>query len=565
MNFKLFKTLQKFDSGLKKKVAVILLLSIILVPLEFLSIAAVIPLFAAIFETTSSNTFLNIGIFDFQIFGQNKVTNALLFIIIIFILKNFFLAVIFKLKFNYIFSIQKKLSDMVFFNNLSSNYNFYIENDSSTAIRNLMNEVGTFTTGYILSTIDLILESITLTTIGIFLLIYSPEVTIPLFIFLFAVTLFIDQVKKKKIINAGLKKHEYNRYVIQLISGAFGGIKEVKANFLENKLFYLFGDKNNKRLDYDENILFFASIPKLLFELLCVIALALIVFFNKDSNTNVNEMIAVYAFATFRIMPSFVKFTLILQTFKLSKASINVVENQYLNKRDKILNKIQTNDEMLNKIKQDEKDKFDKLKVSIDEFKYDKDIILKNINLNIAAGDKICISGKSGSGKSTLVDIITGIVDYEGLKIFIDGNEIKDNVFFQRKNFSYVPQRPSIFQTTIKENITLFDEDVDQLRYDNALKLSRLDFIDNLIDKDNTILSENGDNISGGQLQRIFLARAIYSNKNILIFDESTNELDSKTENEIVDDILDLPQSILFITHKENIKKKFPKIFEIEN
>ena len=294
-------------------------------------------------------------------------------------------------------------------------------------------------------------------------------------------------------------------------------------------------------------------------------ALALIVYFNKDSNTNVGEMIAVYAFATFRIMPSFVKLTLILQTFKLSKASINVMENEYLNKRDKILNKIQTNNEMLNKIKQDEKDKFDELKISIDEFKYDKEIILKDINLNIFAGDKICISGKSGSGKSTLVDIITGIVDHKDLKIFYDGNEIKDNIFFQKKNFSYVPQRPSIFQTTIKENITLFDDDIDQLRYDIALKLSRLDFINYLADKDNTILSENGDNVSGGQLQRIFLARAIYSNKNILIFDESTNELDSKTENEIVDDILNLPQSVLFITHKEDIKKKFPKIFEIKN
>ena len=68
MNLRLFKTLQKFDTGLKKKVAVILLLSIILIPLEFLSIAAVIPLFAAIFETTSSSTFLNIGIFDFKFF-----------------------------------------------------------------------------------------------------------------------------------------------------------------------------------------------------------------------------------------------------------------------------------------------------------------------------------------------------------------------------------------------------------------------------------------------------------------------------------------------------------------
>ena len=111
----------------------------------------------------------------------------------------------------------------------------------------------------------------------------------------------------------------------------------------------------------------------------------------------------------------------------------------------------------------------------------------------------------------------------------------------------------------------MFEDNIDTEKYEKALKLSRLDFVNNLLDKDKTILSENGDNISGGQLQRIFLARAIYTNKNILIFDESTNELDSKTENEIIDDIIKLPQTILLITHKEEIKKKFNKIFQVEN
>ena len=72
-----------------------------------------------------------------------------------------------------------------------------------------------------------------------------------------------------------------------------------------------------------------------MFELLCVVALSLIVYLNKDTETNIEEMIAVYAFATFRIMPSFVKFTIILQTIKLSKSSINVIENEYLNKKMK--------------------------------------------------------------------------------------------------------------------------------------------------------------------------------------------------------------------------------------
>tara|TARA_Y100000591_G_scaffold332824_1_gene371761 strand:+ start:1283 stop:2992 length:1710 start_codon:yes stop_codon:yes gene_type:complete len=565
MNLKFLKTIQKFDVGLKKKLIVILLLSLIVFPLEFLSIAAVIPLFGAIFETTTSNSFFNLDFLSFEILGQNKVNNALLFIIILFTLKNFFLAIIYKLKFNYIFSIQKKLGHMIFFNNLSSNYNFYIKNDSSTAIRNIIGETQLFTQGYIQSLIDATLESLTLITIGIFLLIYSPQVTISLFIFLFGVTFFVDQVKKKTVIDAGLKKHEYNKYVLQLISGTFRGIKEIKANFLENKMFNLFGIKNDKKVTFDEKISFYSSIPKLVFELLCVVALSLIVYLNKDTEANIEEMIAVYAFATFRIMPSFVKLTLILQTIKLSKASINVIEKEYLNKKNEILKNIQRNNEMLIRIKDGDKNKFQKLRVNISEFKYDKDIILKNIDLKINRGDKICISGKSGSGKSTLVDIITGIINHENLKIFCDDKLIEDNLFFQKKNFSYIPQSPSIFQTTIRENITLFEDNIETEKYERALKLSRLDFVNNLLDKDKTILSENGDNISGGQLQRIFLARAIYTNKNILIFDESTNELDSKTENEIIDDIIKLPQTILLITHKEEIKKKFNKIFQVEN
>ena len=98
-----------------------------------------------------------------------------------------------------------------------------------------------------------------------------------------------------------------------------------------------------------------------------------------------------------------------------------------------------------------------------------------------------------------------------------------------------------------------------------SIELSRCDFIKNFEEKNFKKISENGTNLSGGQIQRIFIARAIYSNKEILVFDESTNELDFKTENHIVDDILKLPQSVIFITHKEDIKKKFPKSIDIEN
>ena len=562
MNLKLYQVFKVFDTKLKKKVLIILFLCLIIIPLEFLSIAAIIPLFAGIFETSSS---LDIKFLNFQIFDQNKVNSSLIVLVSIFIIKNLLLALIFKLKFRYVYSINRKLSHMIFFNNISSDYNFYIKNDTSTVIRNIMTEVGFFTSGYILSLIDLTLEVLVLLTIGIFLLIYSPKVTIILFIFLFSVTFFIDRIKKKRVEEAGLLRHRYNKYVLQLISGAFRGIKEIKANFLENKIFKLFKEKTNRALYFSEKISYYRSLPKIIFELICIIALAIIVFINKDINTNIGEMIAVYAFATFRILPSFVRLTLILQDLKTSLPSISVIENEYLNKKEEIKNKIKKNIEMHEIIKSNPKQNYDEVRILIDEFKYDQKKILENINLSIKSGDKICITGESGSGKSTLVDLITGIIEHQEMQIFSHESKITDKVFFQKNAFSYIPQNPTVFQNSIKENIVLFEENIDEERYSNALKLSKLDFVNDLKEKDNTILSENGDNLSGGQLQRIFVARAIYSNKSILIFDESTNELDAKTEHEIVNDILKLPQAILFITHKEELRKKFFKVIHLEN
>ena len=124
----------------------------------------------------------------------------------------------------------------------------------------------------------------------------------------------------------------------------------------------------------------------------------------------------------------------------------------------------------------------------------------------------------------------------------------------------------SRIEFVINENIKNKNSDeIKQDNYSRAIELSNADFIKNSDEGDSKILAENGINLSGGQIQRIFIARAIYSNKNIIIFDESTNELDAKTENQIVDDILNLPQSVIFITHKEEIKDKFSRVIRIEN
>ena len=136
---------KSFDLSLKKKAINIFLISLIIIPLEFLSIAAIIPLFSSIFENSTTNSVIDFSFLEFDFFGDNRVTNALILLLLLFFLKNFFLAFFFKKKFNYIFLIQKQISRMIFFNFLSQNFNFYIKNDSSTIIRNIINEVSFFT------------------------------------------------------------------------------------------------------------------------------------------------------------------------------------------------------------------------------------------------------------------------------------------------------------------------------------------------------------------------------------------------------------------------------------
>lgn len=562
---RLFKIIKAFDPELKKKAIKILLISLIIIPLEFLSIAAIIPLFSSIFENTTSNSIINFSFLEFNFFGENRITNSLILLMFLFIFKNAFLAFFFKLKLDYIFLIQKQISRMIFFNYLSENYNFYIKNDSSTVIRNTIGEVSFFTKNYLLSVIDMSIEALALITIAIFLFIYDPITTASLLVFLSLTTYLIDKIKKKRIQKIGIKRFNYNKYILEILSASFRGIKEIKANFLEKKMLDTFDNRNFLKLFHETKMSFYSSLPRLFFEMVCIMALCVIVFMNKEATSSLGEIIAVYTFATFRVMPSFVKFTMILQNVTHAQPSIEVVEKHFLNKQDEIKRNIQKMDEMLIKIKNKDFPTFNKLEINLDEFKYDQDVILKNFNLEIKSGDKICISGKSGSGKTTLVDLMTGIIDHKGLKFNLDGKEVGDKKFFQKSTFSYIPQNPTIFQSTIQNNITLFDENIDIEKYNKSLELSRADFVNSFEERDYKEVSENGANMSGGQIQRIYIARAIYSDKNIIIFDESTNELDSITENKIVDDILKLPQTVIFITHKEDIKRKFSKIIKIEN
>ncbi|MCM8785000.1 MAG: ABC transporter ATP-binding protein/permease [Candidatus Omnitrophica bacterium] len=222
-------------------------------------------------------------------------------------------------------------------------------------------------------------------------------------------------------------------------------------------------------------------------------------------------------------------------------------------------------------VKDEGKKIFDGLKKKIEfknvGFSYNSNCVLKNINLCINKGDKIGIVGKTGSGKSTLVSLLLRFFDPTEGEILIDGQNIKDfKLSSLRKHIGYVPQESVIFYGTIKENIT-FGED-DEERFKQVIETVGISkFINELPEKENSIIGERGINLSGGQKQLISIARAIYRNPEILIFDEATASLDSESEKIVqkaIDKIME-GKTVFIVAHRLSTIKEAKKIIVLEN
>jgi ABC-type multidrug transport system fused ATPase/permease subunit len=176
--------------------------------------------------------------------------------------------------------------------------------------------------------------------------------------------------------------------------------------------------------------------------------------------------------------------------------------------------------------------------------------ILNNVSIEIKSGTMVALVGASGMGKSTFVDLILGIISPKSGKITISGMMSNDAVKKWPGAIAYVPQNISIINGTIKENITLgyLANEVSDNEIQAALISAQLDeFVNSLPRKENTVITENGQNLSGGQKQKIGIARALLSNPGLIILDEATSSLDSRSEFEIMKVINNLRNKVTLI------------------
>ena len=194
-------------------------------------------------------------------------------------------------------------------------------------------------------------------------------------------------------------------------------------------------------------------------------------------------------------------------------------------------------------------------------------VAVKNINLKINKGETIALVGHSGCGKSTILKILMCTFKIDNGKIYIiDKNNKKEKLTSKwRRLFAYVPQGNGIMSGSIKDIVSFSEDEKDISRIKNALKIACAeDFVDKLKENIDTVLGEKGLGLSEGQMQRISIARAIYSKSPILILDEATSALDVKTEKKLLSNLKQMTdKTVIIVTHHKAVMESCDKIYEI--
>jgi HlyD family secretion protein len=394
-----------------------------------------------------------------------------------------------------------------------------------------------------------------------FILYFDPQGLIYLLIYFGLAALVYSSLTRSKSIYWGNKRLELDQKLSKLILETFGFIKEIIVNNSQNFFNKKFKQLNKSKYKYFSYRLTLDQIPRVYFEFITVVFLVFYTLYLTYSNEATDSIIiklGILIAVSYKVMPALSKVAASYQTIKNTSSSLNIIFHEITTSKIDLSNK-KVISEFNNQIQ------FNNLSFRHNE---EGEYLIKNMNFRINKNEIIGIIGKSGKGKTTLLDIFSGLINNYSGNLLIDGVKVENKDQKWKPDIGYVSQNTFIFDDTIKNNVIVsrIGSQINENLFKESIKLSRLkEWIDSLDLKSNSQISQDGLNISGGQQQRIGIARALYRNSDILLFDEPTSSVDSTTESEIMDTIYNLKgkKTIIIISHKTSILDRCDRIIKL--
>ena len=562
----MFKVWLILSNEFKIKFYVILALIFIGIFFETFGVGLILPLVnLATGGADSLPEFIKDVDFLANIFAEDSaLLYGMIFFLSFFILRTIVLIGIEYYKQKFVYSLQEDLSSRIFSGYLNNDYNFFLKNNSSIFIRNIITEIGILAnvTQSFLITIS---EALVCIALFIILSIIEPLGTLVAIIIFTTGALTFYLAIKNNVASWGATRHEFDANRIKNLQQAFGSIKEIIISNKQKYFLDTFVNNTHITMEAARKQNTVQQIPRLLLELLAISGIALISFVllaQNESSANIAGTLALFAASAFRLMPSINRILTAVQTMRYAKAVSETIYSE-ISKFEKLkVEYLETTNQIKNA----------NIEFEDVSFYYEKpnEKVLKSIDLKINSNSTIAFIGPSGSGKSTLVDLILGALKPNSGSIYINRKNLNDILPQWQNALGYVPQDIYLTDETLKENIAFGIEknNIDYERVDECIKLANLEsFIAELPNGIDTKVGERGVRISGGQLQRVGIARALYKKPSILILDEATSALDSVTEKKIMDSVFSLSGdiTIIIIAHRLSTIESCDYIYKLED
>lgn len=429
-------------------------------------------------------------------------------------------------------------------------YSWFASQNSALLSGKILSEVNQIVHQAVLPIMILISNLIVTLFLFILLLLVNPKLALLTTLLFASSYFFIYQAIKKYIKKIGFERHESNEKRFKVVSDVFSVIRDVKLHSLEGKYLDSYYEASSVFAKHQSSSQSIAQLPRYVLELIAFSGMVLIVLFQSLQSgglVGALPIISLYAFAGYRLMPAMQLIYVSASQIRYIYPSLQEVSKDFNLYDSKIYSSPPKN------IQKSYVEFNDCVSIKNLYFQYpgSQDESLKNVNFKIKKNKTIGVVGKTGSGKTTLIDVIMGLYPVNKGSINVDGVEItSNNIHEWQKLIGYVPQSIHLLNDTIANNIALVSrtDEVDNLKIVNAAKTANLhDFISSLPDQYQTIVGDRGVRLSGGQCQRIGLARALYSQPKILFLDEATSALDNLTELAVMEAVQKLSHSMTLI------------------
>jgi ABC-type bacteriocin/lantibiotic exporter with double-glycine peptidase domain len=503
------------------------------------------------------------------IFGEKlDFKILLLFFLFVFIFKCLLSILISYQKGKLVKKLNDRLSARIYSNYISKNFDFFLNNNSSNLIANIIFEVQKFSYNIVDSLLIIITELFLIITVLIYLLtVYFKESILLIVVasFFFA---FFFKYYKSKFERLGKLKIIHDNNKLEDLQRSFYIIQNIKLDYLENFFYKRFRTNSEMSSKSTFDLQFTGELAKPVLELLIMLVVSLIIiifyiYFNLPKS-EIFLMISIFVIGMFRVLPSCNKVFHNLNSLRFHYLTTDIIHSEiFLNNS-------------LNVIENFKKSNFSSLTFnrSIEltdvNFSYTQSglNVLSNVNIEIKKNHMTGICGPSGSGKTTLLNLICCLLKPSSGKILLDNKSIENEYKLYQEKIGYVSQRVYLIDDSIINNVILGQEQssFDYNLFADVIKKADLEeTIKNFPLGKDTVIGERGSKLSGGQQQRLGIARALYKKPEILILDEATSALDNESEEQIFKTINSLKNkiTIIIVTHKKSLIEFCDKKYKV--